>query len=256
MPFSPLDPEIELVQYESNRFKLADGFTLRYRDPRTKKRYTVTQHGIGEDGTDLASVPTALWWYVGSYGRHTPAALLHDVLVRRKGKPTRKEADRIFLRALRDLNVPFIRRWLMWTAVSLETTFLGLPGTWLPGWAKRIIGGLLLAAHMALVVAGVWFAIDAGQPDWVRATAGAVAVSWVVWLLRAVWIPVGLAFVVVPYVVVWWFKRTSALLEVPTAALYSAVSWLRTREGKHLEDPWGPTRVIATPNSIESIDDE
>ena len=73
--------------------------------------------------TDLASVPSALRWFVSSYDVHTPAALLHDRLI----GPTNDlgvseiDADRFFRFMLKALGVRFVRRWMMWTAVAFGT---------------------------------------------------------------------------------------------------------------------------------------
>ncbi len=76
--------------------------------------------------TDLVSVPPALQWFVGRYGVHTPAALIHDWLIPTPSDPpvpgmTDPLADRYFRFMLKDLGVRVIRRWLMWTAVALRT---------------------------------------------------------------------------------------------------------------------------------------
>lgn len=73
--------------------------------------------------TDLASVPGFLLWFVPRYGAHTLAALLHDQLVDDPPAGNRVLADTIFRDALGELKVPWIRRWLMWAAVSIGTTF-------------------------------------------------------------------------------------------------------------------------------------
>ena len=59
--------------------------------------------------TDFASVPRAFVWLIPKYGRYTKAAILRD------------DADGLFRRAMRELGVPFLRRWLMWGAVSVAT---------------------------------------------------------------------------------------------------------------------------------------
>ncbi|HVF06385.1 MAG TPA: DUF1353 domain-containing protein [Frankiaceae bacterium] len=82
--------------------------------------------------TDLASVPSFAAWLVPRDGTHTPAAILHDALVQNKalfpggatGPLDRTEADRIFRNAMGELGVPFLRRWMMWAAVSVFTLFL------------------------------------------------------------------------------------------------------------------------------------
>ncbi|WP_131769358.1 DUF1353 domain-containing protein [Candidatus Protofrankia californiensis] len=67
-------------------------------------------------GTDFASVPRFLTWLVPTYGRYTKAAVLHDWLwkLADAGDFDRADADGIFRRAMRELDVAFLRRWLMW----------------------------------------------------------------------------------------------------------------------------------------------
>jgi hypothetical protein len=85
--------------------------------------------------SDLASIPSLLTWLVPKDGRHTPAALLHDALVARTDGDYRHyspqppdgrivdrlEADTVFRHAMRSLEVPFLRSWMMWGAVSVPT---------------------------------------------------------------------------------------------------------------------------------------
>nr|WP_257910888.1 DUF1353 domain-containing protein [Janibacter limosus] len=81
--------------------------------------------------TDLTSVPSIFLWLVPRLGRHLPAALLHDGLV--SGSFTaapgvtidRERADLVFRAAMADTGTGLIRRWLMWTAVTLGTIFQG-----------------------------------------------------------------------------------------------------------------------------------
>ncbi len=70
--------------------------------------------------TDFASVPKVFVWFLPRYGRYTKAAILHDYLWRKavpEGRITRLQADALFRRAMRDLHVAFLRRWIMWAAV-------------------------------------------------------------------------------------------------------------------------------------------
>jgi hypothetical protein len=69
--------------------------------------------------TDFASVPRVFVWFLPRYGRYTRAAILHDSLWKRAkaGGMAWRDADGLFRRAMRELNVPFLRRWIMWTAV-------------------------------------------------------------------------------------------------------------------------------------------
>lgn len=107
--------------------------------------------------TDFASVPRVVAWLIPRYGRWTPAAILHDYLwsEARAGRFNKPDADGIFNQALRELGVPFLRRWLMWTAVR----WAGGPKTWLakgPSQFARMIAtalpGLVFVVVPAVVV--------------------------------------------------------------------------------------------------------
>ncbi len=72
--------------------------------------------------TDFASVPRVFVWFLPRYGRYTKAAILHDYLWRYRiddpdAPVSRRDADGLFRRVMRELGVPFLRRWIMWTAV-------------------------------------------------------------------------------------------------------------------------------------------
>src|SRR5262249_12521407 len=81
--------------------------------------------------TDFASVPRVFVWLLPRYGRWTQAAILHDYLrgVARTGRIRKSDADNIFNRAMRQLNVPSLRRWVMWAGVR----FAAGPTSWLDG---------------------------------------------------------------------------------------------------------------------------
>jgi hypothetical protein len=156
------------------------------------------------------------------------------------------KADRVFLHALTEEKVPLIRRSLMWTAVSLETSFLSLPGKRVPGGVKRAIGGALVGLHLAFVVGACWFWFGGNSPigaripgdDWIFALV--VLASWLlIWQARGLSIPVGLVLVAPAFAFVWWFKRTSGLLEAPVTLVANALSgrWEAPL------DEYGPTRV-------------
>lgn len=74
--------------------------------------------------TDFASVPRILTWLVPTYGRYTKSAILHDYLWRRR-VVSRSDADAIFRRTMRELRVPFVRRWMMWAAVRAGSGLQG-----------------------------------------------------------------------------------------------------------------------------------
>jgi hypothetical protein len=164
------------------------------------------------NSTDLASVPFWLWWFVASYGLHTRAALLHDQLVDVE-QFDRVEADRVFRLALEESKVRWMRRWLMWTAVSIATMalkararfavfvgtlglFLGLVVAWPLGWLSDLPGDVpAWVPALVVFVAGLAFGLL-----WPLALLGVLLIAgptilvWavlvVVWLLdfaKAVW---------------------------------------------------------------------
>lgn len=89
--------------------------------------------------TDLATVPWFARWYIGHAGRHQVAAIIHDAVyahnetqdVLRFASPSpdgdwpkpvklgRAEADRMFLEAMRELQVPLHQRVVAYWAVRL-----------------------------------------------------------------------------------------------------------------------------------------
>jgi hypothetical protein len=74
--------------------------------------------------TDFASVPAPLRWLIPKSGRHSKAAVLHDFLWRSVPMPcSYSDADGLFRRALYDLHVPLLRRWLMWAGVRWASLF-------------------------------------------------------------------------------------------------------------------------------------
>ena len=89
--------------------------------------------------TDFASVPRVFVWFIPRYGRYTKAAILHDYLCGvavPAGRISRIEADGIFRQAMRELGVPFLRRWIMWAAVRLGalTNPAGRKEWWTEAW--------------------------------------------------------------------------------------------------------------------------
>jgi hypothetical protein len=99
--------------------------------------------------TDFASVPRAFVWFLPRYGSYTKAAILHDYLWRTRaatGAMDWVDADGVFRRAMRELNVPFLRRWIMWAAVrwaALSKTG-GRKGWLRDGWRVLLVTVLSL----------------------------------------------------------------------------------------------------------------
>jgi hypothetical protein len=102
--------------------------------------------------TDFASVPRIFYWLVPTYGAYTKAAILHDFLCEHPQVTSRDDADGIFRRTMRELGVPFLRRWMMWAAVRagahLKGATLGEFVIWLlvavPSLVFLLIPGLVV----------------------------------------------------------------------------------------------------------------
>lgn len=119
---------VVLEQVADASFALRSGFRYLAADGR---RIDVTPEDVRGGRTDLTSVPQALTWFVGRYGRHTPAALLHDAMLHRADRhaveagssplPGYEDADAVFREALASLQVPPLRRTTMWAAVTFGT---------------------------------------------------------------------------------------------------------------------------------------
>ena len=129
-------------QISDKNFRIPEGLGFQY-NPVGGEAITVTRETL--PSTDFASIPRYMSWFVSRYGRHTPAALVHDQLVTDGMEfEARKRADRVFLQMLDDLDVPPVQSRVMWTAVTLATRFRG-------PWAAK--AGVVLWA--ALAAAGV-----------------------------------------------------------------------------------------------------
>jgi hypothetical protein len=105
---------------------------------------------VGER-TDFASVPRVFVWFIPRYGRYTKAAILHDYLCGiavPAGRISRIEADGIFRQAMRELGVPFLRRWIMWAAVRLSalTNPAGRKKWWTEAWRVALVAAVALPA--------------------------------------------------------------------------------------------------------------
>ena len=137
-PFSSDDPEhpglalFKLRQMDDDRFELLEPFDYTRADGTV---ILVDEKWLR--GTDLASIPTFLGWFARRHGRHTPAALLHDQLIRNDKDPealplppqaqlTPVEADLEFRKALRASDVALVKSWVLWTGVALATRALRL----------------------------------------------------------------------------------------------------------------------------------
>ena len=169
-----------LEQVADAKFRLREPF--RY-EPPGGESIAVTDDALGD--TDFASIPPYMTWFVNRTGRHTAAALVHDQLVTRD-MPTaeRVEADRTFLTAMDELEVPPVRGRVMWTATVLATRISARPwgllgiivwgvcavtGTWLlvNGIADGNWGAVALALLGPLVTCPLW-----GRQYWAGVVGG------------------------------------------------------------------------------------
>jgi hypothetical protein len=162
-------PKSEITDTPSRRqLGFEPGFTIDVRqvdDQNWTTLRALLYHGKVDDfpvpvdqRTDFASVPRAFVWFIPRYGRYTPAAILHDRLCRNEvpGRISRLEADGIFRQAMRELGVPFLRRWIMWAAVRLGalTSVDGRKEWWREAWRVGLIAlfALPVVAPGAIVI--------------------------------------------------------------------------------------------------------
>ena len=145
--------------------------------------------------TDLTSVPALFTWLVPKTGAHLPAALLHDALVAGRNDPAsyvsteghevdRVEADRIFRDAMADTGTGVIRRWIVWSAVTVATIFVGreVPWSWARHWSYRLAAATTL---LAIVYIGYSATSDLVDRSW----PAAVDLPWMG--ERPWWVEVG-----------------------------------------------------------------
>ena len=154
-PFSaigePDTPARFIVEQIGNgKFALPEGAGFQYNPPDSEQAVVVTPATL--PNTDFASIPRFMSWFVSRHGRHTPAALVHDMLVT-DDMPIadRVEADREFLRMMDCLDVPPVRSRVMWAAVTVATRSKGNARARL----GIVLWGLLAAGGVALLARGI-----------------------------------------------------------------------------------------------------
>jgi len=98
-------------------FRLTEDFTVKINGT----TYLVPK-GFVSDG---ASVPRIFWSIIPRDGVYTPAAVMHDWLYK-AGVMSKKDADIIFYKIMRECEVPLWKRRAMYCAVK-----------WFGGWAWR-----------------------------------------------------------------------------------------------------------------------
>lgn len=155
-----------------------------------------------ENPTDMASIPLFMRWFENPYGAHTLAAIIHDQLIVHDpnagllGSDTL--SDRFFREMMRSAGVPWLKRWIMWSAVALRSR-------WAAGGARR----LSLCIWILLAITGIAaFVSAAGSAffDWSRPAD--------IWLLLL--IAILLPFASAPL----WGKQFGASFVAATAAFW------------------------------------
>jgi hypothetical protein len=128
--------KVVVEEIDDTNWKVRESFSY------TGKRETFTVP-VGAD-TDFASVPRVFVWFLPRYGRYTLAAILHDYLWRVRastGLMDYIDADGTFRRAMRELDVPFLTRWIMWAGVRWAALLKpgGRRGWWREAWRVLLV---------------------------------------------------------------------------------------------------------------------
>lgn len=170
-------PSYEFVRVEAlgrERFRALRRIGYRTHErPGEPSRTFIVPENLHTWTTDFASVPWFFAWLVPKSGRHLPASLIHDALVEHPAnyigpRVTRDEADVVFKEAMADLGTRVVRRWLVWTAVTLATIFLrevGAPRT-RARWYYVVAGTVTLALTVCFGAVATLDVLDVGR-DWV-----------------------------------------------------------------------------------------
>jgi hypothetical protein len=196
-------------------------------------------------GCDLASIPGVLGWFARRHGRHTGAALVHDLLILDRGtelpedvppewRLPPEQADLLFRELLLACGVPPVRSYVMWAAVAARTR-------WYSGLRRKagmVAWGLSAGAGTVALVLGLV------RGDWML--AGAATVAPVAGAL--LWGRQCLAGLIAGYAV-WWALAGSAPAWVAykvyqgVEGLVWLVAWVRRRlAGASTGDLVGPVR--------------
>ena len=266
MPPDPLaDPRIVLERHlEDDLETFSMERRIAYRDRHFKE---ILVPGSPDFRTDLTSTPALFTWLVPKTGAHLPAALVHDALVAGGGDPSytstdghdinRVEADRVFRDAMADTGTGVVRRWIVWTAVTVATIFVkgGLPWSPLVNWAHHIGAGASIAVivYLGYSATGDLFDLDwpwalavpwmGDRVWWLEATGGLVGAIVIPQALSLLWarfwragligcvmlavllhVTVGLAAISLAYLALEWLARRAPLLTRALAIVVAVVS--------------------------------
>jgi hypothetical protein len=147
---------------------------------------------VDHNETDLASIPFFVTWLVPKDGAHTPAALLHDTLIggtvgvdydTSDGEQiSERHADYLFREAMRNSSVGVVRRWLMWSAVSMKTLCVRRGGG--SFWKKARWGRILPISAAFIVALALAFVMALDVPDFINSEKtfdDKALLSWLSW---------------------------------------------------------------------------
>ncbi len=141
-------------------------------------------------------------WFEAAYGAHTLAAIIHDDLIVDKpnGGPLEDDtlSDRFFREMMKSAGVPWLKRWIMWSAVALRSRWAVGGIRWL-----SVLVWIILAA--AGITSFVW-AVGSASLGW-----DAPVDTWTL-LLFALVLPLVAAFL--------WGKQYGAGIVAAIAALW------------------------------------
>ncbi|WP_068273975.1 DUF1353 domain-containing protein [Aldersonia kunmingensis] len=232
-PGSPLTPcGVSVVQINERQFDVRTAF--RYTDDKVQK-YLIdklvargmtqeeAQNAVDdartftppkENPTDLASVPQYLRWFENSYGKHSLAALIHDELITDKANTGSLRSDtlsdRFFREMMRTSGVPWLKRWIMWSAVALRTRFV--VGGWRGYTRWSVIGWLALSVVGIACAVGPVASLAFDWPwSWPWSPSS--------WPLSPWWTLV-VAFVLIPVGGLLWGRQWGASLVSAVAAFW------------------------------------
>ena len=229
---------IELDQYTAKDFVFVGTLSFVGDMGLDEKKYPkitaeMKQKARGLDGSllgrsDLASVPRFLRWFELPYGRHTPAALIHDGLIF-DGKPNAGAlgsdiaADRYFRYMLEAVQVPFFKRWIMWAAVALRTRWA------VGGWRRLtiVLWVILSAVGIAALALAASAIMSGGEApgdinEWALLAGAVVAPSLAGALWGKQWGASLVIAVAAPFL----------LLPAAIAAIGYAIYWVLERLGR------------------------
>lgn len=218
MPFLRMQTEDKpiavLAQVEAKTFELCNGF--RYRPERQQTIYTVPKDPNVRT-YDLASIPGPLTWLVPTYGEHTLAALLHDDLIANDTPiDQRTAADRLFRDALGELDVPWVRRWLLWGGTAVGTLWAAR------GWRRA--GTVLWATVVVVAAIAFWASVLSIGLPWLGDAgliAPLLAMTAAVVLLLPRHVNVGL--IAIPTVL---YLLIPAVVIIVALSVYGLVEWV------------------------------